>query len=119
MYKDTTLFCESGKSNLMKVEIKDLNFKCIIGILDFEREKKQKVIVNLTFEYKFKKNIFIDYSEISSLVEKEMKKNKFLLIEDAIIFLRAKLYNMYKLNNLNITISKPNILKNCIVSVSN
>lgn len=103
----------------MKVEIKDLSFKCIIGILDFERVKKQKVIINLSFEYKFEKNIFIDYSEISSLVEKQMKKKKFLLIEDAISFLETKLYKLYKINNLIIKISKPTILKNCIVSVSN
>lgn len=103
----------------MKVEIKDLSFKCIIGILDFERVKKQKVIINLSFEYKFEKNIFIDYSEISSLVENQMKKKKFLLIEDAISFLETKLYKLYKINNLIIKISKPTILKNCIVSVSN
>ena len=103
----------------MKVEIKDLSFKCIIGILDFERVKKQKVIINLAFEYKFEENIFIDYSEISSFVEKQMKKKKFLLIEDAITFLETKLYKLYKINNLIIKISKPTILKNCIVSVSN
>lgn len=103
----------------MKVEIKDLSFKCIIGILDFERVKKQKVVVNLSFEYEFEQDFFIDYSEISDLVEIQMKKKKFLLIEDAIINLEAKLYKLYKINNLNITISKPTILKNCIVSVSN
>ncbi len=103
----------------MKVEIKDLSFKCIIGILDFERVKKQKVVVNISFEYKFKKDIFIDYSKVSSFIESQMKKKKFLLIEDAIIFLEAKLYKLYKVNNLNIKISKPDILKNCIVSVSN
>jgi dihydroneopterin aldolase len=103
----------------MKIEIKDLTFKCIIGILDFERVKKQKVVINISFEYKFKKDVFIDYSEISSLVESKMKKKKFLLIEDAIIFLKAKLYKKYQINNLLIYISKPNILKNCIVSVSN
>jgi len=103
----------------MKVEIKDLKFKCIIGILDFEREKKQKVIIDISFEYEFKEDIFIDYSEISSLVEKQMKKQRFKLIEDAIIFLKTKLYKMYRLNNLNISIAKPNILNNCVVSVSN
>ena len=103
----------------MKVEIKDLHFKCIIGILDFERVKKQKVLINISFEYNFKKDVFIDYSEISSLVESQMKKKKFLLIEDAITFLETKLYKLYKVNNLNIKISKPTILKNCIVSVSN
>lgn len=103
----------------MKVEIKELSFKCIIGILDFERVKKQKVVVNISFEYKFKKDIFIDYSEVSSFIESKMKKKKFLLIEDAIIYFDTKLYKLYKVNNLQIKISKPDILKNCIVSVSN
>ncbi|MAD41491.1 MAG: dihydroneopterin aldolase [Arcobacter sp.] len=103
----------------MKVEIKDLSFKCIIGILDFERVKKQKVVINVSFEYKFKKDVFIDYSEISSLIESKMKMKKFLLIEDAIIYFETKLYKLYKVKNLQIKISKPDILKNCIVSVSN
>jgi len=103
----------------MKVEIKDLSFKCIIGILDFERVKKQKVVVNISFKYKFKKDVFIDYSEISSFIESKMKMKKFLLIEDAIIYFETKLYKLYKVKNLQIKISKPDILKNCIVSVSN
>lgn len=103
----------------MTIHINDLSFKCIIGILDFERIKKQKVIIDITFDYIFEKDYFIDYSEISSYIEKQMKKKKFLLIEDAIIFFQKKLYKLYKINNLIIKISKPTILKNCIVSVSN
>ena len=37
----------------MKIEINNLTFKCIIGILDFERIKKQRVILNISFEYEF------------------------------------------------------------------
>ena len=44
----------------MKIEISDLTFKCIIGILDFERIKKQKVIINISFEYDFSKDLFIE-----------------------------------------------------------
>ena len=103
----------------MKIEISDLTFKCIIGILDFERIKKQKVIIDLSFEYNFSKDNFINYAEISALIEKTMKKEKFLLLEDAILHLESLLNNNYKITNLNIKISKPNILKNCIVSLSN
>mgnify|MGYP005994089535 CR=1 FL=1 len=103
----------------MKVEIENLSFKCIIGILDFERIKKQKVIINISFEYEFSSGIFIDYSEVSTLVEETMKKEKFKLIEDAIIFIEALLYKLYKINNLKIKIAKPTILKNCVVSLSN
>jgi 7,8-dihydroneopterin aldolase/epimerase/oxygenase len=103
----------------MKIEISDLSFKCIIGILDFERIKKQKVLINISFEYEYSKDSFIDYSEVSRLIETTMKKEKFLLLEDAILHLQSLLLNSYKIDTLKIKISKPNILKNCIVSLSN
>ena len=103
----------------MKIEISDLTFNCIIGILDFKRIKKQKVIINISFEYEYSKDLFIDYSEISALVKKTMKEQKFLLLEDAILYIESLLQNSYKIHNLKIKISKPNILKNCIVSLSN
>ncbi len=103
----------------MKIEISDLTFKCIIGILDFERIKKQKVVINISFEYEFSKDLFIDYSEISNLVKSTMKQQKFLLLEDAILYIESLLQNNYKISYLKIKISKPNILKNCIVSLSN
>ena len=103
----------------MKIEISDLTFNCIIGILDFERIKKQKVIINISFEYEYSKDLFIDYSEISNLVKTTMKEKKFLLLEDAILYLENLLNTSYQISNLYIKISKPNILKNCIVSLSN
>ena len=103
----------------MTVYIEELTFKCIIGILDFERIKKQKIIIDMSFEYDYSNGIFIDYSEVSNLVKSTMKKEKFELIEEAIIFIEALLYKMYKINNLKIKISKPTILKDCIVSLSN
>lgn len=103
----------------MKIHINDLNFKCIIGILDFERIKKQKVVINLSFEYEFSKDKFINYAEVSNLLKSTMKKEKFLLLEDAILHLENLLITTYEITNLYIQISKPNILTNCIVSLSN
>ncbi len=103
----------------MKIHINDLSFKCIIGILDFERIKKQKVIINLSFEYEFSKDKFINYAEVSNLIETTMKKEKFLLLEDAILHIENLLNSTYNISNLYIKISKPNILTNCIVSLSN
>jgi len=102
----------------MKIEINNLGFKCIIGILNFERAKKQKVIINVSFEYDFIGNSFIDYQEVANLVKKTMKQEKFELLEDAIKNIEKLLYQTYDIKNLNLKISKPNILKNCIVSLS-
>lgn len=103
----------------MKIHINDLSFKCIIGILDFERIKKQKVVIDLSFEYEFSKDKFINYAEVSELIKTTMKKEKFLLLEDAILHIENLLNQTYEISNLYIKISKPNILTNCIVSLSN
>ena len=103
----------------MKIQISNLTFKAIIGILDFERIKKQKVIINLSFEYEFSKDKFIDYAEVSKLVKTTMKKEKFLLLEDAILYIENLLLHIYPITNLQIKISKPDILKDCIVTLSN
>lgn len=104
----------------MKICIKNLTFNTIIGILPFEREKKQKVIVNLSFKYEFKdKDSFIDYSTIAKEIEKIFKKEKFELLEDSIQYLEKYLKNRYPIKKLKIKVSKPNILTNCIVSLKN
>ncbi|MCG3711303.1 dihydroneopterin aldolase [Aliarcobacter butzleri] len=103
----------------MKIDIENLTFKCIIGILDFERVKKQKVIINLSFEYAFSNDKFIDYSEVVDLIKQTMKKEKFQLIEDAVLYLTKLLNQTYEIKNLKLKISKPTILKDCIVSLSN
>ena len=102
----------------MKIYIEDFSFKCIIGILDFERVKKQKVIVNLSFDYEFKDNLFINYAEVSDLIKTTMKKRKFLLLEDAIISLKEIIDTKYSISNLELKITKPDILKDCKVSLS-
>ena len=105
----------------MKVSIDNLTFKAIIGILSFERITKQKVILDITFSYKFTKGQkdFIDYSHVANMAKMIMRKEKFLLIEDAIIYLDRALTHEFKINKLKIKITKPDILKNCMVSVSN
>ncbi len=104
---------------MLKVTIENLTFDCIIGILESERIKEQKVVVNLSFEYFFDevKKDFIDYVKVASLIENNMKAGRFFLIEDAILFLRKELKNRFELKNLWLKITKPDIMPNCIVSV--
>ena len=107
------------RNELLKVKIKDLTFDCIIGILDFEREKEQRVIIDVAFEYYFKddgSNV-VNYSDVVAYVEKTMKEKKFRLIEDAILYLRKTLRQRYEIVNLHVKIAKPDILDNCVVSI--
>ena len=102
----------------MTIHIKDLKFKAIIGILKEEREKKQRLIVDLKIKYTYKKD-FLDYVDLSSFIKKFIKKSKFLLIEDAIDSLIKSLYKRYtKIEKIYIKITKPDVLNNAFVSVS-
>jgi len=103
----------------LKIHIEDLTFTCIIGILDFERKNTQKVIINVEIEYDFD-NDFINYAEVANLIKKTLINQKFLLIEDALKDLTLQLKNKFsKINTLYLKITKPSILPDCIVSVSN
>ncbi|RXJ68833.1 dihydroneopterin aldolase [Halarcobacter ebronensis] len=104
----------------MKISIENLTFYCIIGIFDFEREKEQKVILDISFKYNFKDSSnFIDYSSVVADIEAVMKEKKFKLIEEAIIYLDRFLKKNYEIKKVKIKISKPNILPNCRVSINN
>ena len=103
----------------MTVHIEDLKFKCIIGLLDFEREKTQEVIINLSLDYDYKDE-FINYADVASLIEVNMLENKYELLESALENIFNLLSQTYPLiHKLHIKITKPNILPNCCVSVSN
>lgn len=103
----------------MKIYIEDLKFQCIIGILDFERTTAQDVIVNLELEYIFD-NSFLDYAKVVNFIKRSMINNKFLLIEDALNKLSRSLKKEFStIDSLNLKITKPSILSDCKVSVSN
>lgn len=103
----------------MTIHIEDLKFQCIIGILDFERTTPQDVIINLIIEYNYK-NTFINYADIVEIIKKTMIKSEFFLIEDALESLNLKLIKEYKaIKSINLKITKPSILPDCKVSVSN
>lgn len=103
----------------MTIHIENLKFQTIIGILDYERTTPQEVLINLTITYTFQKDIFINYAEVSEIIEKTMQKEKFLLIEDALLFLSTQLKESFQaIEKLKLKISKPNIMHNSVVSVS-
>jgi len=103
----------------MKIFIENLSFDCIIGILPHERVKKQRVIINLNFKYNYKNKDFIDYWEVLKNIELIMIEKKFELLEEAILFIKKFLKKRYPITKLKLKISKPHIIKNCMVSLSN
>ena len=102
----------------MTIHIEDLKFQAIIGILDFERVTPQDIIIDLTIAYNFKDE-FINYADVATLIKKEMQKKQFLLLEDALEEISKTLQNKFsKINTLNLKITKPSIMTDCRVSLS-
>jgi len=102
----------------MTIHIEDLRFKCIIGLLDFERHNPQEVIIDLELDYQYTDS-YINYAHLASLIEETLQEKKFELIETSL----NELFNLISLKyssiqRLFIKISKPDILPNCRVSVS-
>ena len=103
----------------MTIHIEDFKFQCIVGILDFERLTPQDVTVNLKITYEYNKD-FINYADVVELVKVEMTEKKFLLLEDALPRLSKTLKKNFPLiQTLDIKITKPSILPDAVVSVSN
>jgi len=103
----------------MKIHIEELEFKCIIGILEHERKSSQKVIVSANLEYEYSSGVFVDYAQISDLIINNMQKEKFELLEDAIESLSEVIHQNFSLvTELYLKITKPDIMKNSKVSLS-
>ncbi len=56
--------------NLDKIHIRDLLLRCIIGVYDWEREKKQDVIINITL----KMLVFLTISMKQLIIKRLSKK---------------------------------------------
>jgi dihydroneopterin aldolase len=103
----------------MTIYIEDFSFETIIGILEEERKVPQKVIINCEITYDYKNENFINYALVSELIEKEMKKNKFELIENAVLELISKIKSSFiDITSIKLKISKPKIIDKCVVSVA-
>ncbi len=104
----------------MTIHIEALTFDVIIGLLDFERDKPQQVIIDLEASYDYVDEQFIDYADIVLLIQNELKEKRYELLENALLGVKSVLYTTYpQLKTLTLKISKPNILPNCTVALSN
>ncbi|QDY61555.1 dihydroneopterin aldolase [Helicobacter pylori] len=102
------------------VHIHNLVFETILGILEFERLKPQKISVNLDLFYtQLPNKAYLDYIEIQELVQKMMQEKQYLLIEDALKDLSHVLKMRYSaISELYLKISKLEISPNSQVGAS-
>ncbi|MCQ2936974.1 FolB domain-containing protein [Helicobacter pylori] len=102
------------------VHIHHLVFEVILGILEFERLKPQKISVDLDLFYtELPNKAYLDYMEIQELIQKMMQEKQYFLIEDALKDLSHALKTRYKeITELYLKISKLEISPNSQVGAS-
>ena len=103
----------------MTIHIEHLTLDVIIGLLDFERERPQKVIVDMLIDYRYEGDTFINYADVALRTEEMLKEKKYLLLEEALLDIKTELHDSYpQMESLRLKISKPDILSHCSVALS-
>jgi dihydroneopterin aldolase len=103
----------------MTIHIDNLHFDTIIGLLDFERERTQKVSVDLKLDYDYAPDVFIDYSDLCELIEQQVRETRYKLLEEALLDLETRIRSRYpRIRTLYLKISKPDIISNATVGLS-
>ncbi|KEY39216.1 dihydroneopterin aldolase [Helicobacter pylori] len=102
------------------VHIHNFVFETILGILEFERLKPQKISVNVDLFYtELPNKAYLDYMEIQEIIQNTMREKQYLLIEDALKDLSQILKTRYKeISELYLKISKLEISPNSQVGAS-
>ena len=102
---------------MLQVNIEELTFKAILGILEKERNEEQLVVVDCKITYPDKVK-FVDYSKVCDVIQKMIIENKYALIEDAVDDIENRLRKLFpQMKELYLKVTKPEILKNALVGV--
>ncbi len=102
----------------MTIRIEGLEFSAILGLLDFERETPQRVVVDAVADYTYEEGAYVDYAEVARLIKETIEVGRFELAEDALEALFARLAKAFpRIETLHLRLCKPDILPHCRVCV--
>lgn len=96
------------------VIVKDLRFKTIIGLWDWERQMQQIVSIDLEMAWDMSRAAkseelgdALDYKSVSQRVEKFVQEKKFKLVEAAADAIAAMIMNDFDVPWIKVSIQKP------------
>lgn len=103
--------------NIATIKIRDLVLNAIIGTQDFERERPQPIVINITMEYDASKaaesdnlNDAVDYQAVTQSVIRLVESSRFFLVEKlAAEVLNAAMADS-RVVSASVTIDKPQAL---------
>jgi FolB domain-containing protein len=91
---------------LATVKIKDLALRCVIGLNDWERRKKQDVLINIEFEFDAARAVADDNGELT-VDYKTITKRVITGVEGSSFQLLESLANLV----LNLVMESPGVLR--------
>lgn len=101
-----------------KISVKDLSLECIIGFQDWERDKKQDVLINYEFSYDAEKVLKsdkvddgVDYKVINKKIIKEVEASKYFMLESLAQKVLDIIMEDKKVLNARVEVDKPGALR--------
>ncbi|MDR2341496.1 MAG: dihydroneopterin aldolase [Campylobacteraceae bacterium] len=96
--------------------VEKFEFEAIIGLLEEERKKPQKVEVWAKVEIKYNKKSLIDYTFICDIIKNSLQSEKFFTVEEALLHISKKIVKVSpRICRIYLKILKPSILENRLV----
>ena len=101
-----------------KIFLEALEAKCLIGIFDWERKIKQKILIDLEFSADIRRAArkdriqdTLDYKQIAKSTLHFVSKSRFYLIETLAEKLAEMLLRKFHLTQIKVRISKPGAIR--------
>ena len=101
-----------------KIFLEGLAVQCLIGIFDWERKIRQKVVMDLEFPAPIRKaakrdriDDAVDYKRIAKLASRFVAQSRFRLIETLAERLAARLLRECDLAEITVRVSKPGAIR--------
>lgn len=108
------------QKKLTEIEINNMRVRAILGINDWEREKKQDIVVTIKFKYDAAAAIedddfddAIDYKSITKELIQFVEESDYFLIETLTDTLFDKISSIEGVERTKIIVEKPHALRFC------
>ena len=103
---------------LATVTIKDLSLRTVIGLNDWERKKKQDVVINIEFGFDAERAVAaddgemtVDYKAVTKRVIEGVEKSRFHLLESLADMVLALVMDTPGVISATVEIDKPHSLR--------
>lgn len=105
-----------------QIRLRNIQFDCIVGILPYERENEQPIILNLTLWLDFAEaartedlNESIDYAKLAEELKGFIRLSCFKLVETLVVKTAEYVLEHYpKANAVEVSVAKPKAVPGCL-----